>query len=116
MAHRPNPLFHTSYHPVANMSEAPYKQTAHLSGGHSKGITAVAFNTEGSFLATADLAGTVCIWNTGTWSILDEYHAGKAVVSIAWVAHNALVCGLEDGTMSSLVKDDEVSGADDPRR
>ncbi len=98
------------------MSEAPYTQTAHLSGSHSDGITAVAFNAQGSFLATASLDGTVCIWNAGTWSLVDAYHAGKAVTSITWAADNALVCGLGDGNMSSVVKDDEVSGVDSSRR
>ncbi len=93
------------------MSEAPYAQTAHLSEGHSKGITAVAFNGEGTYLATASLDGTVCLWNTSTWGLVDTYRSGKAVVSLTWFANNALVCGLEDGNMSSLVKDDEVSGA-----
>ncbi|RPD60320.1 WD40 repeat-like protein [Lentinus tigrinus ALCF2SS1-6] len=91
------------------MSDIPYTQTAHLTDGHSKGVTALAFNSDGSLLATAGLDGTLCIWNTSTWTLSDVYYAKNPIVSVAWYTANALICGLEDGVMSS-VKITHVSG------
>ncbi|RPD78445.1 WD40 repeat-like protein [Lentinus tigrinus ALCF2SS1-7] len=92
------------------MSESVYTQTAHLSGGHSQGITAISFNPEGSLLATASLDGAVCIWSTNTWTLLDVYRAKVAITSLHWFNDNTLVCGLQDGVMSSLVKkEDEIT-------
>ncbi|KAI0702554.1 WD40-repeat-containing domain protein [Earliella scabrosa] len=81
-----------------------YTQTAHLTDGHSGGITAVVFNPDGSFLATAGLDGTVCIWDTKTWLLLDVYRSKAKVTSLAWFDDEALVCGLADGIISSMVK------------
>ncbi len=89
----------------------PYKATTHLSGGHSKGITRVAFNPAGSLLASAGLDGTVCVWDTTTWSLLDVYYAKIRITTVAWYTDTILVCGLEDGFLSALIKDDDVSGS-----
>ncbi|RDX47415.1 WD40 repeat-like protein [Lentinus brumalis] len=83
----------------------PYKPTTHLSGGHSNGITRVAFNPAGSLLASAGLDGTVCIWDTATWSLLDVYYAKTRITAVAWYTDDNLVCGLADGSLSALVKD-----------
>lgn len=92
------------------MNQLHYAQTAHLTEGHSQGITTVKFNPTGSFLATGSLDGSVCVWDTETWKLLDVYYAESRVTSLAWYNDTALVCGLEDGIISSLVKDDKASG------
>ncbi|KAI0744910.1 WD40-repeat-containing domain protein [Earliella scabrosa] len=95
------------------MSEFSYVQTAHLADGHSKGVTSVVFSTDGSLLASSGLDGAVCIWDTKTWSLLDVYYAKTRVTALAWFTDQALVCGLEDGILSSLARDDgnlRVSG------
>ncbi|KAI0746380.1 WD40-repeat-containing domain protein [Daedaleopsis nitida] len=89
------------------MTDIKYAHTAVLDG-HSKGITNVAFNNNSSLLATAGLDGTVCLWNTSTWKISDIYFSKSAVTGLAWFSDTALVCGLEDGVLSSLVKDGET--------
>ncbi|KAI0742325.1 WD40-repeat-containing domain protein [Daedaleopsis nitida] len=91
------------------MPEIEYANTALLSDGHSKGITSIAFNADGTLLATSGLDGAVCVWDTKTWSIQDIYYAKTPVTSLAWFTENALVCGLQDGILSMLVKDGAVS-------
>ncbi|KAI0682046.1 WD40-repeat-containing domain protein [Earliella scabrosa] len=86
------------------MSEIRYTQTAHLMDGHSSGITAVVFNPDGSLFATAGLDGTVCVWDTKTWSLSDVYNSKTKVTSLAWFNNEALVCGLADGIISSMIK------------
>lgn len=91
------------------MSEPHYTQTASLKDGHSKGITSVVFNSDGSLLATAGLDGTACVWDTKNWQLVDIYYAKTAITSLVWFSNDALICGLEDGVLSSLTKDGEVS-------
>ncbi len=93
------------------MSEIKYTLSTTLKDGHSKGITSLVFNPEGSLLATGGLDGAVCVWDTKSWKLLDVYYAKTSVTSLAWFTNEALVCGLEDGIMASLVKDGEVSGS-----
>ncbi|KAI0713507.1 WD40-repeat-containing domain protein [Earliella scabrosa] len=90
------------------MSEIKYVQTAHLADGHTKGITSVVFNADGSLLASSGLDGAVCVWDTKTWSLLAVYYAKTPVTALAWFTNEALVCGLEDGILSSLVKDNDI--------
>ncbi|KAI0686806.1 WD40-repeat-containing domain protein [Cerioporus squamosus] len=90
---------------ISQRRATPYKATTHLSGGHSNGITRVAFNPAGSLLASAGLDGTVCIWDTATWSLLDVYYAKTRITAVAWYTDENLVCGLADGFLSALVKD-----------
>lgn len=97
------------------MPEIEYANTALLSDGHSKGITSIAFNADGTLLATSGLDGAVCVWDTKTWSIQDIYYAKTPVTSLAWFTENALVCGLQDGILSMLVKDGAVSGTTSSR-
>ncbi|KAI0740502.1 WD40-repeat-containing domain protein [Earliella scabrosa] len=91
------------------MSEIRYTQTAHLMDGHSSGITAVVFNPDGSLLATAGLDGTVCVWDTKTWSLSDVYNSKTKVTLLAWFNNEALVCGLADGIISSMIKGEEFT-------
>ncbi|RDX39902.1 WD40 repeat-like protein [Lentinus brumalis] len=81
--------------------------TAHLTEAHTKGITSVAFNENGSFLATAGLDGHVCIWDVRTWSLLDTWAAKTPVTSLAWFTDHALICGLSDGILASFHKYEE---------
>ncbi len=97
---------------LTKMAKVQYAQTAQLSDGHSEGITCVVFNPEGSLLATAGLDGAVCLWNTTTWCLLDIYYSKTPVTALAWYTDTAVVCGLKDGNLCSLIKaDGAVSGA-----
>ena len=93
-----------------NMAQFHYTQTAHLSDGHSKGITSVAFNPDVSLLATGGLDGMVCVWNTVTWLLVDIYYPERAVTALTWLTGSTLICGLQDGVLSSVVKVEDVSG------
>ena len=97
------------------MAKIQYTETVQLADGHSKGITSVAFNHDGTLLATSGLDGAVCIWETSDWKLLDIYYAKTPVLSIAWFNKTSLVCGLKDGVLSSVVKDGDVSGFSDTK-
>ncbi|KAI0681635.1 WD40-repeat-containing domain protein [Earliella scabrosa] len=79
------------------MSEIRYTQTAHLMDGHSSGITAVVFNPDGSLFATRRI-GRHNVYNSKT-----------KVTSLAWFNNEALVCGLADGIISSMIKGEEFT-------
>ena len=100
---------HTPFDSSAAMSELRYTQTAHLSDGHTKGITCVSFNPDGTLLVTAGLDGVVCVWDTKTWSAVDIYYPKTVFTAVAWFSNSAVICGLQDGVLSCLVKVGEVS-------
>ncbi|RDX51823.1 WD40 repeat-like protein [Lentinus brumalis] len=84
------------------MPHVPYKQTAHLQDAHSKGITRLSFNQDGTFLATAGLDGLVCIWTVETWGLFCTWSAETAVTALAWFTNEALICGLGNGILGTL--------------
>lgn len=85
-------------------------QIAHLYGEHSERISCLVFNNSGTLLASAGLDGTVCVWNTTTWNLLNVYYSAKGVTVLAWFSETALICGVEDGILSSVVVEENVSG------
>ncbi|KAI0827604.1 WD40-repeat-containing domain protein [Trametes gibbosa] len=69
---------------------------------HSQGITQVSFSPNGALLATSDLGGKLCIWETMTGTLLHTCSPGSSILSTTWVNATIIFCGLSDGTVMTL--------------
>ncbi|KAI0666485.1 WD40-repeat-containing domain protein, partial [Trametes maxima] len=62
----------------------------------------VAFTLDGSLIATSDLGGKLCIWNTWSGKLLHDYTPGTTILSLTWAGSRTIYCGLGDGSIVSL--------------
>ncbi len=71
---------------------------------HYLGITSVTFSPNGTFLATAGLDGTVCIWRVADHALLHVYKNKTAIVCLAWILNgeDSVLLGYEDGNVATL--------------
>ncbi|KAI0323137.1 WD40 repeat-like protein, partial [Cubamyces sp. BRFM 1775] len=91
-----------------------YRLTKVFSQTHALAVTHVAFSPDGHYLATSDLAGTLCLWDTLAAKLLHHYSPGTSILSLVWMDSTAIACGLGDGMIVRirLEKDVvEVSGS-----
>ena len=83
-----------------------YTEVCRLSDrlGHFKGVTALSFSADGSYLASAGLDNRVCIWDPHAQKLLHSVEVSVGVYSLDWAQNgeDLLVCGLGDGTLVSL--------------
>ncbi|KAI1783122.1 WD40-repeat-containing domain protein [Ganoderma leucocontextum] len=72
--------------------------------GHGKGITRVGFSPSGTYLATAGLDRSVCIWSAATGGLLYSFNGTSSVLSLLWLpgGDELLICGLADGNIACL--------------
>lgn len=80
-----------------------YAQLCHLND-HEDAITAVAFSTEGTFLATGSLDGRLCVWNVQEGRLLYRHLGEHEISSIAWLpdGENELLFGTKRGHVVRL--------------
>ncbi len=80
-----------------------FHQVAHAQNGLPPGpvISAIAWNSEGTLLASGHFAGMVRIWDVATDEIVFEFDGGQeAVTAVAWQADgNLLAAGNYDGSI-----------------
>ncbi|KAI0700645.1 WD40-repeat-containing domain protein [Cerioporus squamosus] len=71
---------------------------------HYLGVTSIAFSPNGTYLATAGLDGTVCIWEVANHHLLHVYKNKTAIVSLAWILNgeDSVLLGYEDGNVATL--------------
>ncbi len=71
---------------------------------HEFGITAVAFSSQNTLLATAGLDGKVCLWDVRTHALLHTYKNDTAIVCMDWKSQSedTLVIGYQDGNVATL--------------
>ena len=69
------------------------------------GVTSLSFSSGGSYLASGGIDGKVCVWNVSSKKLLHVVQVSVAVLSLDWakLGEELLVCGLEDGTIVSIV-------------
>ncbi|KAI1782410.1 WD40-repeat-containing domain protein, partial [Ganoderma leucocontextum] len=81
-----------------------YKEIAFMTGGHTKGITAVKFNPEGTMLATAGLDAKICLWEVPLGKLLHETNGNSPITSLQWLARDveSIIFGSKDGNLSTL--------------
>nr|VWO96513.1 Guanine nucleotide-binding protein subunit beta-like protein (Cytoplasmic antigenic protein 1) [Ganoderma boninense] len=86
-----------------------YVETVRLTNGHSKGITCVKFNPDGTLLATGGLDGRVCLWDSETGKLQDIYTCDTAIGSLTWIPATppTLIIGNQNGNIVSLVLNEE---------
>nr|VWO96414.1 Transcriptional repressor TUP1 [Ganoderma boninense] len=81
------------YQKAATVSEAPR---------HTGGVAAVAFSPNGKFIASAGLDCKLCIWKASDGNVVHIFVGASAVLSLAWVSQDLLLCGMRDGSIAAL--------------
>ncbi|KAI0672557.1 WD40-repeat-containing domain protein [Trametes maxima] len=80
-----------------------------LSTDQTHGITCAVFSlTDGALLATSDLGGNLCVWDTSTGDLLYCYDASHPMLSLEWSSPSELICGLKNGTILIIGIDAEL--------
>ncbi|KAH9854810.1 WD40-repeat-containing domain protein [Lenzites betulinus] len=82
-----------------------YLESARLGRDHTTGVSALAFSSDGLFLASAAVDGKACIWNTSDSRLLHVFSSAVPILSLTWATpgEDTVICGLQDGTVVSLV-------------
>ena len=73
-----------------------------LTGHHTDSVTAVAFNSDGSVLASASYDASVCLWSCSNGELLSVFRGHRApVTALVMVASDGslLASGSNDGTL-----------------
>ncbi|KAH9910906.1 WD40-repeat-containing domain protein [Epithele typhae] len=80
-----------------------YIKAANLSLERKSNTTAVAFSPRGTFLASVDLNGEICVWCMEDYSLVHRIsqNGNIPILSVAWMPpdEDSFVCGLGDGTI-----------------
>ena len=94
----------TTTRPPLDAMQRRYQEVAFLSGGHTKGITAVKFNQEGTLLATAGLDAKICLWEVPLGKLLHEANGNSPVTSLQWFKRDveSVLFGTRDGNLLTL--------------
>lgn len=82
-----------------------YLESLRMGRGHTSGVSALAFSPRGTYLASVALDGKVCVWNPSDGGLLHVFHSAVPILSLTWTApsEDTVICGLQDGTVVSLV-------------
>ncbi|KAI9061944.1 WD40 repeat-like protein [Trametes sanguinea] len=76
-----------------------YIQARTFAETHTQGITSVLFAPDGALLATSDLSGKMCIWDSSSGKLLHVYTAGTSILALSWGGLDEIVCGMVDGAI-----------------
>jgi COMPASS component SWD3 len=88
-----------------------YTESYRLEREHRDSITALAFSSEGSYLAVASLDGILSVWSTASGKKHFVVVAGPVpFLSILWTSpfEDQLLCGLANGVVISVQIDEHV--------
>ncbi|KAJ2987709.1 hypothetical protein NUW54_g9347 [Trametes sanguinea] len=76
-----------------------YIQARTFSETHTQGVTSVLFAPDGALLATSDLSGKMCIWDSSSGKLLHVYTAGTSILALCWFGLDEIMCGMADGAV-----------------
>lgn len=79
-----------------------YVPKLYLCSGHQKAIHCVAFNEEGSLLASGGSDNHLLIWSCRTGMLLHNIETHAAVIALVWISSSVLVGGLQDSLFISV--------------
>ncbi|KAH9913895.1 WD40-repeat-containing domain protein [Epithele typhae] len=79
-----------------------YEPLQLLTAADLSSISCLAYNQDGSFLATAEEKGQICIWSMQLGTPEYCWRIGRSVMCAVWVTPHVIFCGLEDGYIVSL--------------
>ncbi|KAI0646434.1 WD40-repeat-containing domain protein [Trametes meyenii] len=82
-----------------------YVELFRLGRGRTTGVSAVAFSSQGNFVATAGLDGKACIWDIADCTLLHMFSSAVPILSLTWAGEgeDSVICGLKDGTIACLM-------------
>ncbi|KAI0801860.1 WD40-repeat-containing domain protein [Irpex lacteus] len=83
-----------------------YVEQTRLHGGHTQGISCLAFNHNGSLLASGSLDGSICAWDSeDVGKPLYTWAGTSPVLCLEWRepgCGDSIFCGLQNGSVLSL--------------
>lgn len=90
-----------------------YERTTNFEDSRTGGVTSVAFNPSGNYLASGVLDRRVCIWEVDNGKLIHNFVTSSTVLSVAWVPgrNSMLLCGCQDGSINVLTTPSQVSSS-----
>lgn len=79
-----------------------YAPKMYLCSGHRKAVRCVAFNEDGSLLASGGSDNCLLIWSCQTGMLLHNIETHAAVIALVWTSSSVLIGGLQDGLLISV--------------
>lgn len=88
-----------------------YERTANFEESRTGGVTSLAFNPTGNYLASAGLDRRVGIWEVENGKLIHSFITSSRALSVAWVPDRdgMLLCGCQDGSINALTAPSQAS-------